>query len=127
MALQGTVIRTVFQTATSFGAGFDTLCQMSGISPEEIGDSENMVEWEKAALIWVPLLKLSGDPLIGLHVGMGVNKLLHGMVGFLIQSSKDLDQGLRMLCRYGQMTSPMVEYRYTISNVAVLGIEQNKM
>ena len=127
MALQGTVIRTVFQTATSFGAGFDTLCQMSGISPEEIGDSENMVEWEKAALIWVPLLKLSGDPLIGLHVGMGVNKLLHGMVGFLIQSSKDLDQGLRMLCRYGQMTSPMVEYRFTISNVAVLEIAQNKM
>ena len=39
MALQGTVIRTIFQTATSFGAAFDTLCQMSGIHPEEIGDS----------------------------------------------------------------------------------------
>ncbi|MDP4128828.1 MAG: AraC family transcriptional regulator [Bacteroidota bacterium] len=127
MALQGTVIRTVFQTATSFGVAFDTLCQMSGISPEEIGNSENMVEWEKAALIWVPLLKLSGDPLIGLHIGMGVNRLLHGMVGFLIQSSRDLDQGLRMLCRYGQMTSPMVEYRCTIGDAAVLEITQNKM
>ena len=127
MALQGTVIRTIFQTAASFGAAFDTLCQMSGINPEEIGDSENMVEWEKAALIWVPLLKLSGDPLIGLHIGMGVNKLLHGMVGFLIQSSKDLDQSLQMLCRYGHMTSPMVEYRYTVNDVAILEMAQNKM
>ena len=127
MALQGTVIRTIFQTATSFGAAFDTLCQMSGISPEEISDSENMVEWEKAALIWVPLLKLSGDQLIGLHVGMGVNKLLHGMVGFLIQSSKDLDQCLQMLSRYGHMISPMVEYRYTVDDVAILEITQNKM
>lgn len=127
MALQGTVIRTIFQTATSFGAAFDTLCQLSGINPKEIGDSENMVEWEKAALIWVPLLKLSGDPLIGLHIGMGVNKLLHGMVGFLIQSSKDLEQALQMLCRYGHMSSPMVEYRHTIKDVAVLEIAQNKM
>ncbi|MGN6532171.1 MAG: AraC family transcriptional regulator ligand-binding domain-containing protein [Ginsengibacter sp.] len=127
MALQGTVIRTIFQTATSFGAAFDTLCQMSGIQPEEISDSENMVEWEKAALIWVPLLKLSNDPLIGLHVGMGVNKLLHGMVGFLIQSSKNIDQALQMLCRYGAMISPMVEYRYSVNDVAILEIEQNKM
>ena len=127
MALQGTVIRTIFQTATSFGAAFDTLCQMSGIDPNEIGDSENMVEWEKAALIWVPLLKLSGDPLIGLHIGMGVEELLHGMVGFLIQSSKDLKQALQMLCRYGHMSSPMVEYRYTVNDAAVLEIAQNKM
>lgn len=127
MALQGTVIRTIFQTATSFGAAFDTLCQQSGIRPEEIGDSENMVEWEKAALIWVPLLKLSADPLIGLHVGMGVNKLLHGMVGFLIQTCKDIDQSLQLLCRYGSMVSPMVTYRYTVNETAVLEIEQNKL
>lgn len=127
MALQGTVIRTIFQTAGSFGAAFDILCQMSGISSEEISDSENMVEWEKAALIWVPLLKLSGDPLIGLHVGMGTDKLLHGMVGFLIQSCKDIDQSIRMLCRYGHMSSPMVEYRYTVNDVAILEITQNKM
>lgn len=127
MALQGTVIRTIFQTATSIGTALDTLCQLSGISPEEIDDSENMVEWEKAALVWVPLLKLSGDPLIGLHVGMGTDKLLHGMVGFLIQSCKDVDQSIRMLCRYGHMASPMVEYRYTINDVAILEIEQNKM
>jgi AraC-like DNA-binding protein len=127
MALQGTVIRTIFQTAASSGAAFDTLCRMSGISPEEISDSENMVEWEKAALIWAPLLKLSGDPLIGLHVGMGVEKLLHGMVGFLIQSSKNIDQGLQMFCRYGYMVSPMVEYKYMVKDVAILEMTQNRM
>ena len=127
MALQGTVIRTIFQTATSFGAAFDTLCQMSGISPEEISDSENMVEWEKAALIWVPLLKLSGDPLIGLHVGMGVDKLLHGMVGFLLQSSNNIGHALQLLCQYGHMVSPMVEYKYTVNEVATLEVTQNKM
>ncbi|MGJ7031315.1 AraC family transcriptional regulator ligand-binding domain-containing protein [Niabella hirudinis] len=127
MALQGTVIRSIFQTAASLGAAFDTLCQMSGISPEEISNSENMVEWEKAALIWVPLLKLSGNPLIGLHVGMSTTTLLHGMVGFLVQSCKDIDQSIQVLCRYGSIASPMVEYRYTVNDAATLEITQNKM
>lgn len=127
MGLQGTVIRTIFQTATSFGAAFDELCRVSHINPDEVGDSEKMVEWEKAALIWVPLLKLTGDPLIGLHIGIGTPKMLHGMVGFLIQSCKDLNQALQMLSRYGHMVSPMVSYKYTINDVAALEIEQNKM
>ncbi|RFM27016.1 AraC family transcriptional regulator [Deminuibacter soli] len=127
MGLQGTVIRTIFQTATSFGAAFDALCEVSHISADEMGDSEKMVEWEKAALIWVPLLKLTGDPLIGLHIGMGTPKMLHGMVGFLIQSCKDLDQALQMLSKYGHMISPMVSYKYIINDVAILEIEQNKM
>lgn len=127
MGLQGTVIRSIFQTATSFGAAFDTLCEMSGIDASEIGDSEKMVQWEKSALIWIPLLKLTADPLIGLHVGISTPKLLHGMVGFLIQSSKDVDQGLQMLSSYGRMSSPMVEYAYTVDDVAILEIHQNKM
>jgi len=127
MGLQGTVIRTIFQTATSFGAAFDELCKVSHINADEVGDSEKMVEWEKAALIWVPLLKLTSDPLIGLHIGIGTPKMLHGMVGFLIQSCKDLDQALQMLSRYGHMVSPMVSYKYTLNDVAVLEIEQNKM
>ncbi len=127
MGLQGTVIRTIFQTATSFGAAFDTLCQMSGIRQEEISDSENMVDWEKAALIWVPLLKLTNDPLVGLHVGMGTEKLLQGMVGFLIQSSKDLHQACSILCKYGRLSSPMVEYKYVVKEAAILEIMQNKM
>lgn len=76
MSLQGTVIRTIFQTAASLGGAFDKLCQLSGLRPEDISDSERMVEWEKAALIWVLLLKLTNDPLIGLHVGIGTDKLL---------------------------------------------------
>lgn len=128
MGLQATVIRSIFQTAGSFGAAFDSLCQLSGIRPEEISDSENMVEWEKAALIWVPLLKMTNDPLIGLHVGMGTDKLLQGMVGFLVQSSKDLSQALSILCKYGQLVSPMVEYNFVEEReVAKLEIVQNKM
>jgi len=127
MGLQGTVIRTIFQSATSFGVAFDTLCQMSGIKPDEISDSENMVEWEKAALIWVPLLKMTNDPLVGLHVGIGTDKLLHGMVGFLIQSSKDLHQAYSILCKYGHLSSPMVEYNYVEKDTAILEIRQNKM
>jgi AraC-like DNA-binding protein len=127
MGLQGTVIRTIFQTATSHGAAFDTLSQMSGIRPDEICNSENMVEWEKAALIWVPLLKMTNDPLIGLHVGMGTDKMLHGMVGFLIQSSKDLHQAQTILSKYGHLVSPMVEYKYLEKDVAILEMTQNKM
>jgi len=127
MGLQGTVIRKIFQTATSLGAAYDTLCQLSDLSPEEISSSENMVAWEKAALIWVPLLKLTGDPLIGLHVGAGVERLLNGMVGFLIQSCKDLDESFHTFRRYSRMVSPMVDYKYVLQDVATIEMEQNKV
>lgn len=127
MGLQGTVIRKIFQTATSLGAAYDTLCQMSDLRNEEISNSEHMVDWEKAALIWVPLLKLTGDPLIGLHVGMSVNSLLSGMLGFLLQSSKDLDHVCQTYSKYSRMVSPMVEYKYICDKHAVIEMEQNKM
>jgi len=56
MSLQATVVREILQSAASHGAAYDTLCQLTGVTNEEISDSTKMVEWEKAALIWNPLL-----------------------------------------------------------------------
>lgn len=127
MSLQANIIRKIFQTAASMGTAYDELCKMAGISDEEMNNAETMVEWEKAALIWEPLMKLSGDPLIGLHVGMELNDQQTGMVGFLMQSSKNLDHAIQSFCTYSKLVSPMVDYKYRKGSVGSIDIEQNKV
>jgi AraC-like DNA-binding protein len=109
------------------GVVYDELCQLSGITEQEMNNSEVMVEWEKAALIWEPLMKLTGDPLIGLHVGMELNDKQTGMVGFLMESSKDIDDAFQSFCTYSKLVAPMAEFRYHKGQVATVEIEQNKV
>jgi AraC-like DNA-binding protein len=127
MSLQSTVIRQIFQASASMGVAYDQLCKLTGVTSEEMNDSEVMVEWEKAALIWEPLMKLTGDPLIGLHVGMELNDKQTGMVGFLMESSQNIDDAFQSFCRYSKLVAPMVDFRYHKEKVATVEMEQNRM
>jgi AraC-like DNA-binding protein len=125
MSLQSAVIRRIFQAAASRGAAYDRLCRLSGITPEEMSAADSMIEWEKAALIWEPLEKLTGDPLIGLHLGMELSDKQVGMVGFLMETSKDIDDAFGSFCRYSSLVAPMVNFGYEKGEVATVTMEQN--
>ncbi|MFD2832511.1 AraC family transcriptional regulator ligand-binding domain-containing protein [Gramella sp. AN32] len=93
------------------GVAYDELCKLTGVTAEEMSDSEVMLEWEKAALIWEPLMKLTGDPVIELHLGMELNDRQTGMVGFLMESSKNIDDAFQSFCTYSKMVAPMADFR----------------
>ncbi|TDH24621.1 AraC family transcriptional regulator [Segetibacter sp. 3557_3] len=127
MSLQATIIRDILQAAAPSTGGYETICQLTGINPEEISCSENMLEWEKSVLIWNPLMEQTGDELIGLHLGMEVNLSMLGMVGFLMQSSKNLEQAFKNYCFYSPMIVPMVEFKYIERKAVHFEMHQNKL
>lgn len=128
MGLQATVIRDILYTATSYGAAYDTLREMAGFTQEEISDSALNVEWQKAANIWDMLADLTGNEQVGLTIGEEVNMTLTGMVGFLMQSSQNLEEAMEVYCRYGYMICPMITFVYRVENdKAIVEMHQNAM
>lgn len=128
MGLQATTVRDILLSASTYGMAYDEICAATGLHGAELACSERKVEWEKAALLWELLADLSSDEQIGLQLGRDVNVAMLGMVGFLMQSSRTLEEAIEAYCEYGFMVCPMLtlEYEQT-SREAILTTHQNEM
>jgi AraC-like DNA-binding protein len=128
MGLQATVIRDILHTAATYSEAYDTLLALSGFSQEEISDSGKMVDWQKAVCLYDLLANLTQNEQIGLAVGSDIPLSMTGMVGFLMQASKNVEEALAAYCRYGFMVCPMVTFTYkTEGKHAVIELHQNAM
>ncbi len=128
MGLQATVIRDILYAATSYGEAYDTLREMAGFTPEEISDSSQMVEWEKAAALNDMLADITGNEQIGLVLGMDIGIGMTGMVGFLMQASKNIEEALNVYCLHGYLVCPMIAFRYKKEgDFSVIELHQNAM
>ncbi|MBO9151614.1 AraC family transcriptional regulator ligand-binding domain-containing protein [Chitinophaga sp. GCM10012297] len=112
MGLQATVIREILHTAATYGEAYDALREKAGFTQEEISDSEQKVEWQKAASLYDLLADLTGNEQIGLAIGSEISISMTGMVGFMMQASRNLREALEVYCRYGFMVCPMITFVY---------------
>jgi AraC-like DNA-binding protein len=128
MGLLATTVRDILLSASNYGIAYDQLRELAGFTPEEIGDSSHMVEWQKAANIWDLLGDLTGNEQIGLTLGTESNISITGMVGFLMQASKTFEEALDVYCKYGYMVCPMVKFEYKREGEnAIIELHQNAM
>ncbi|SDC07338.1 AraC family transcriptional regulator [Niabella drilacis] len=128
MGLQATAIRDMLYAAATYGEAYDTLREMAGFTQEEISDSGQMVEWQKAAKLYDLLADITHNEQIGLVMGGDVSMAITGMVGFLMQASKNLEDAIGVYCRYGQMVCPMITYTYRREGkFAVVELHQNAL
>lgn len=128
MGLQATVIRDILHTATTYGEVYDTLREMAGFTQEEISDSGQMVEWQKAAAIYDMLADLTGNEQIGLSLGTSLPLSMLGMVGFMMQASKNTEEAMQAYCHYGYMVCPMITFSYRKEGKhAIVELHQNAM
>jgi len=56
-----------------------------------------------------------------------MNITMIGMVGFLMQSSKDLEQAFRTFCHYSTLVTPMVDFKYVSKEAVSIELIQNKI
>ncbi|WP_343704045.1 AraC family transcriptional regulator ligand-binding domain-containing protein [Chitinophaga sp.] len=112
MGLQATVIREILHTAATYGEAYDTLRELAGFTQEEISDSEQKVEWQKAAALYDLLADLTGNEQVGLAIGSEISLSMTGMVGFMMQASRNVREALEVYCRYGCMVCPMITFMY---------------
>lgn len=128
MGLQATAIRDILYAAATYGEAYDTLREMAGFTQEEISDSGQMVEWQKAAKLYDLLADVTQNEQIGLAMGSDVTIAITGMVGFMMQASKNLEDAIAVYCKYGHMVCPMITYTYKKEGkFAVVALHQNAL
>jgi len=128
MGLQATAIRDMLYAAATYGEAYDTLREMAGFTQEEISDSGRMVEWQKAARLYDLLADITQNEQIGLFMGGDVPIAMTGMVGFMMQASKNLEEAIQVYCQYGHMVCPMIAYDYkTKGKFAIIELHQNAL
>ncbi|MBX2920922.1 MAG: AraC family transcriptional regulator ligand-binding domain-containing protein [Chitinophagaceae bacterium] len=128
MGLQATAIRDMLYAAATYGEAYDTLREMAGFTQEEISDSGRIVEWQKAAKLYDLLADITHNEQIGLLMGGDVPISMTGMVGFMMQASKNLDEAIQVYCKYGHMVCPMIVYQYkTDGRLAIIELHQNTL
>jgi AraC-like DNA-binding protein len=113
MQFQMSIIRDIIYGAASHGAPFHVFCRRLGIDPQELSDSEKMVDWEQAADMWRIAIELTGDELIGLHMGGETRATSLGMVGYLMQSCRTLMEASDAVTRYNNTYSSTFRYLIT--------------
>lgn len=63
---------------------------------------------DEAAAMMLRALKLSGDPALGIELGLRMQPTLHGCLGYALLSSASIEAALELLARFGLMRQPFV-------------------
>lgn len=66
---------------------------------------------DDAAAMMMRALKLSGDPALGIELGLRMQPTLHGCLGYALLSSASIESALELLARFGLMRQPFVGLR----------------
>ena len=105
------IIRDIVYGAASHGGSLNELCIRLRIPVADLDDSDKKADFETACLAWEHAVKMTGDPLLGLHVGQSTNPSIMGLVGYLMQNSRTLLEAFRHVCDYGRIATNMFDYR----------------
>lgn len=107
------IIREIVYGAAARGADFGLLCERAGINPAHLHDSERSLDFEPAFQVWEHAVKFTGDKLLGLHLGESTNPAILGLVGHLMQSSKNILDAFEKVCEFADVATNMFRYSIT--------------
>ena len=116
MEAQMHILRDIIYGICARGADFKKVCADLGIDPAQLQEAEQWVPYKPAAEIWNVAIKQTGDELIGLHLGEELSPTILGMIGYLMQSSKNLLEAFAMLSKYNVLYSTMMKFYFTEQN-----------
>ena len=110
MHAQMPILRDIIYGAAARGADFKKVCEELGLDPQVLNDSDKPVPFKPAAEVWNVVLDHTKDPLLGLHLGEELSPAILGMIGYLMQSSGTLYEGVNMLIKYNELYSTMMKF-----------------
>lgn len=104
------IIQGILYGATQRGARLSELCNAIGIKAEDLGDSEIKVPFDQSCKTWECSVRLTGDNLLGLHLGETSTMSVLGIVGNLMQSSPDLLSAFEKMTNYISVATDMIHF-----------------
>jgi AraC-like DNA-binding protein len=107
------IIRDIIYGAVARGADLHELCARLNLPVNGLNDSEKTIDFETSYLTWEYAVKMTHDPLLGLHIGESTNPSVLGLIGHLMQSSPDLISAFRNVCQYAEVATDMFQYQIT--------------
>lgn len=105
------IIRDIVYGAVARGACLNKMCARIGIPPLALHDSEQRLGFEASIKSWNVAVEITGDPLLGLHLGESTNPWILGLVGHLMQSSPDLNVAFQKVCEHSEVATNMFRYK----------------
>lgn len=110
MEFQMSIVRDLIYGAVAHGVNFHQLCHKAGINPGELNDAEKMVPWEYSPHLWDDITELTGNPLIGLHMGLETRPTGYGMIGYFLQACRTFGEAMEATCRFNDTFSRIFTY-----------------
>lgn len=104
------IIRDIIYGAVARGASLNELLKKLHLESGDLNDSEKKLDFERAYLAWEHSLKLTKDPLLGLHIGGSSTPSILGLVGHLMQSAATMKQAFQSVCDYAEVATDMFTY-----------------
>ena len=116
MHFSGTLLASLITFLSQRGFTTEELCERFQIDLSDLQGSDASFDEKKIQFVWQTACELSGDPLLGLHMGENSNLTAIGVVGNLIQNSPTVREAIENACKFMNLltnafTMKMVERR----------------
>jgi AraC-like DNA-binding protein len=119
MHAQMSILRDIIYGAVPYGADVHRVCAALRIDPQELNDSERLIPFKPAAEVWDVVLAETHEPLLGLYLGEKITPAILGLIGYLMQSSRNLLEAIMQLAKFNDLHSTMMKYNVTESGEVV--------
>ncbi len=92
----------------ALGIDRTTLVEVSGLSNEQLGDPDTLVDYESLIVLWDALLERFPQRALGLDYASYLTPRALGVVGYACTHCRDLGQALELYTRYCRLADPRV-------------------
>ena len=110
------MMRQILFGAESLGADLQALLKEAQLSESALADSERKLSWQEGIKVWELVMAKTADKDFGLHIGQHVTTSMAGLVGHMMERSKNLLDAALILEKYLPLANEMFEVRCKMEN-----------
>ncbi|MET3108016.1 AraC-like DNA-binding protein [Oxalobacteraceae bacterium GrIS 2.11] len=111
-AVNPTYLRLLCHTLRNQGVDPEPILLEAGLGPlQALLTRETPVTHRAVNHLIHAALRISGDPALGLHLGMAVQISAHGAMGYALVASSTLRQALEVMVRYAPLRHAAIRFR----------------
>lgn len=114
------MIRQILFGAESLGTDLQELLKEARLSDKELTETERKISWQEGIQVWEAVLAKTADPDFGLHIGQHVTTSMAGLVGHIMERSKNLFDAAQALEKYLPLANEMFVVRCQMENKALV-------
>jgi AraC-like DNA-binding protein len=103
------LVRPLAAALAGSPAALERFFDATDLTPEMLGDTEARVSAAQFCVAWAEAIRLSGDPLLALHIADATPPGAFGIVEYVCRSASTLREALVQWCRYLGILDDAVE------------------